>query len=36
MDGGTLFNGYEPDAQTLTRIAVFTAVFLLIYGWVWY
>ena len=36
MSGGTLFGGYELDGRTLLRIAVFTAVFMLLYGWLWY
>jgi dolichol kinase len=36
MDGGSLFGGYAPDVPTLSRIAVFTSVFMLLYGWLWY
>ena len=36
IDGGALFSGYRPDRDTLIRISAFTAVFMLLYGWLWY
>jgi hypothetical protein len=36
MDAGPLFGGYRVDLETVTRIAGFTALFMLLYGWAWY
>lgn len=36
IDGGSLFAGYQPNARLLARIVAFNAIFMLLYGWVWY
>lgn len=36
VDGGAVFSGYRPDREALLRLSVFTAVFMLLYGWLWY
>lgn len=35
-DGGAYFTGIRIDVTTVARITAFTAVFMVLYGWLWY